>query len=71
MTSKTSTGETPFSLAYKVEAMIPVEVGIASLRCKTYNREENHALQCYELHLLEEKHDLVALKIASYKRRSE
>ena len=70
-TSRTSTGETPFLLAYGVEVMIPLEVGIPSLRCETYDQEENHALQWYELDLLEEKCDLVALKIASYKRRSE
>ena len=70
-TSRTSIGETPFSLAYGVEAMIPVEVDIPSLRRKTYNWEENHALQCYKLDLLEKKRDLAALRIASYKRRSE
>ena len=32
MTSRTSTQDTPFSLAYRVEAMIPVEVGIPFLR---------------------------------------
>ena len=46
MTSRTSTRETPFSLAYGVEAMSPVEVGIPSLRSETYNPEENHALMC-------------------------
>ena len=51
-TSRTSTGETPFSLAYGVEAMIPVEVSIHSLQHETYNQEGNHALQCYELDLL-------------------
>ena len=51
--------------------MIHVEVGIHSLRREIYNQEENHALQCYELDLLEEKHDLAALRTASYKRRSE
>ena len=45
MTSRTSTWETLFSLAYKVEAMIPVEVGIPSLRRETYSYEENFALQ--------------------------
>ena len=70
MTSRTSTGETPFSLAYGVEAMIPVEVGIPSLRRDTYNQEENFALQRYELDLLEEKHNLAAFRIASYKMRS-
>ena len=70
-TSRTSTGETPFSLTYGVEAMIPVEVGVPSLRCDTYNQKENFALQRYKLDLLEEKRDLTALRIASYKRRSE
>ena len=51
--------------------MIPVEVGIPSLRRETYNQEENHTLMCYELDLLEEKCDLAALRTASYKRRSE
>ena len=37
MTSRTSTGETPFSIAYGVKAMIPMEVGIPSLRRETYN----------------------------------
>ena len=70
MTSRTSTGETPFSLAYGVESMIPVKVGIPFLRHETYNQEENHTLQCYEFDLLEEKRDLAALRTASYKRRS-
>ena len=70
-TSQTSIGETLFSLAYGVEAMIPVEVGVPSLRRETYNQEENFALEQYELDLLEEKRDLAYLRIASYKRRSE
>ena len=70
-TSRTSTGETPFSLAYGVEAMVPVEVGISSLRRETYNQEENHTLMSYELDLLEEKRNLAALRTTSYKRRSE
>ena len=44
MTSKTSIVETLFSLVYGVEVMILVEVGIPSLRCETYNQDENHAL---------------------------
>ena len=70
-TSRTSTGKTPFSLSYKVKATILVEIRVPSLRSETYNLEENLALQRYELDLLEEKCDLLALRIASYKRRSE
>ena len=51
--------------------MIPMEIDIPSLRHKTYNREENHALMCYELDLLEDKCDLAVLRTASYKRWSE
>ena len=50
--------------------MILVEVGIPSLWRETYNQEDNHALQCYELNLLEEKPNLAAIRTASYKRRS-
>ena len=48
--------------------MIPVVVGILSLWRETYNSEENHALIRYELDLLKEKCNIVALIIASYKR---
>ena len=71
MTYKTSTRETPFSLAHRIEVMILVEVSIPSLWHETYDLQENHALQCYELDLLEEKRDPAALRITSYKRRSE
>ena len=51
--------------------MVPVEVGIPSLRRVTYNQEENHALMSYELDLLREKCDLAARRTASYKRQFE
>ena len=44
-TSRTLTGETPFSMAYDVEAMVPVEVRVPSLRREMYNQEENFAFQ--------------------------
>ena len=65
-TAKTTTGETPFSLAYGYEAMIPVEVGLSSLRRLTYNQDQNQELQRIELDLIEEKRDQSQLKIASY-----
>ena len=48
-----------------------MELSIPFLQCETYSPEENHALICYEFDLLEEKRDLMALRIASYKRQSE
>ena len=44
-TFRTSTGETPFSVAYGVEAIIPLEIGVPSMRRETYNQEENFAFQ--------------------------
>ena len=60
-------GETPFLLAYGVEAMVLVEGGVPFLRCNTYYQEENFLLQRYKLDLLEEKCNLATLRIASYK----
>ena len=36
MTTRVPTGETPFRLTFDTEAVIPVEVGLTSLRVKTY-----------------------------------
>ena len=40
-TARTPTGETPFSLTYGTEAVIPVEVGLTSLRRKFFNEQIN------------------------------
>ena len=39
------TGETPFSLAYRYEAMVPVELGVDSLISDNFDPEENMILQ--------------------------
>ena len=45
MTTRVPTGETPFKLTFGIEAVIPVEVGLTSLRVKTYKDQKNqHAL---------------------------
>ncbi|XP_073108374.1 uncharacterized protein [Elaeis guineensis] len=36
-----STGETPFNLAFETEAIIPVEIGLPSLRIEEYNEDTN------------------------------
>ena len=36
-TARTITGETPFSLVYRYEAMILVEIGAGSLKREKYN----------------------------------
>ncbi|GJW97826.1 reverse transcriptase domain-containing protein [Tanacetum coccineum] len=38
---KTSNGDTPFSLTYGTEAVIPVEIGMSSIRCAEVNQAKN------------------------------
>ena len=65
----TPTGETPFKLAFGTEAVIPVEVGMLSLRQTYYDDHSNDkglklAMDC----LLEVKDD-VAQRMAMYHQR--
>ena len=40
-TTRTPIGETPFRLTYGIEAIIPVEVGITSIRQEMFHEENN------------------------------
>ena len=53
-TVRTPTGETPFKLAYGSEAVIPVEVRMASHRVKEYQAEENDVQLHVNLDLIDE-----------------
>lgn len=53
-TARTPTEETPFSLTYGVEAMIPVEKGIHTYRVSSYDPEKNDHERRTNLDLLEE-----------------
>ena len=44
-TAISTTGETPFSLAYDYEAMVPVEIRAGSLQREDYDTEQNEILQ--------------------------
>ena len=52
-----ATGETPFSLAYGVEAVIPVEVGLTSYQTKHYDENHNEEEMRTELDMIEERRD--------------
>ena len=40
-TARTPMGETPFRLTYGIEAMIPVEVGVTSVKREAFNEKSN------------------------------
>ena len=54
-TPRRSTGETPFSMSYGADAVIPIEIGFPTLRTQTFNPNDNDRLLERSLDLLEER----------------
>ena len=53
-THKTTTGETPFALTFGTEAVIPLEIGVASPYVMNYCEAANNSQLAINLDLLEE-----------------
>ncbi|GJR75167.1 reverse transcriptase domain-containing protein [Tanacetum coccineum] len=70
-TPKTSNKETPFSLAYGTEAVIPVEIGIPTRRTIQRSDEENEEALRMNLNLLEERREIATIKEARRKQQVE
>ncbi len=68
-TVRKSTGETPFALAFGVEAIIPLEVEMPTTRTTEFEVETNEKTLWKDLDLLEEKRDLAVVRLASYQQR--
>ncbi|KAL0373591.1 UNVERIFIED_CONTAM: hypothetical protein Sradi_3274800 [Sesamum radiatum] len=66
-TTRGSTGETPFSLVYGTEAIIPAELGIPSHRVMNFSEECNENLLRKNLDLIEELREKAFLRIQRYK----
>ena len=69
-TARTSTGHTPFSLAYGCEAMLPIEVEIPTIRTQIYDQDSNHTRLEETLDLIEEKRAEAQLRNAAYQQRT-
>ena len=63
---RTPIGETPFSLSYGYKAIVPLEIGMSSLRRENYDPNQNNLLQRRELDFLEEKRHDSQLRVAIY-----
>ena len=66
ITVRTLTGETPFRLTYGTEAVIPVEVGVTSIRWETFNEECNDDELRLNLDYLDEVRDQASNKMTKY-----
>ena len=65
-TPRTPTGETPFRLTYGTEAVIPVEIGVASTRRTTFNGVANEDKLRVNLDCLDEVRDKASSRMTEY-----
>ncbi|XP_038688375.1 uncharacterized protein LOC119987518 [Tripterygium wilfordii] len=68
-TARTPTGETPFSLAYGSEAVIPVEAGLPSARYQWVNEETNWEQLNGQLDTIDELRETALTRTAAYQTR--
>uniref|UniRef100_A0A2N9EWT7 Reverse transcriptase RNase H-like domain-containing protein n=1 Tax=Fagus sylvatica TaxID=28930 RepID=A0A2N9EWT7_FAGSY len=65
-TVRTPTKETPFKLTFGTEAVIPVEIGLTTLRTTFHKEEENEGQLHLNLDLLDETREKAARRIALF-----
>ncbi|XP_019238847.1 PREDICTED: endogenous retrovirus group K member 19 Pol protein-like [Nicotiana attenuata] len=68
---KTSTCETPYSLVYGTDAVIPVEVGEPSLRYSNESGPNNNENRIQDLDEVEERRDMDHLRMVAQKQQAE
>ncbi|GJU55705.1 reverse transcriptase domain-containing protein [Tanacetum coccineum] len=68
---KSRNGDTPFSLTYGMEAVIPVEIGMPTFRTVEIDVAENDEALEINLELLEERREQAAIREAKRKRKME
>ncbi|XP_070013461.1 uncharacterized protein [Nicotiana sylvestris] len=68
---KTSTGETPYSLVYGTDAVIPVEVGEPSLRYSNEIGPSNDESRLQDLDEVEERRDMAHIRMIAQKQQAE
>ena len=65
-TARTPTGETPFRLTYSTEAVIPMEVGVASTRREAFHEESNDDHLRINLDCLDEVREEAFVRVTKY-----
>ncbi|GJV94978.1 hypothetical protein Tco_1546555 [Tanacetum coccineum] len=68
---KSSNGETPFSLTYGMEAVIPIEIGMPTFRTAEVDMIKNDEALEINLDLLEERREHAAIQEAKTKAKME
>ena len=68
-TPRKSTGETPFSMSYGAEVVIPIETGFPTLRTQSFNPNNNNELLQRSLNLIEERRESAMVQLAYYQHK--
>ena len=66
MIARTPTGETPFRLAYKSEAVIPAEIELTSFRVENRDESKNDKAMRKQLDLMYEVRTTTEQRLARY-----
>ena len=69
-TRKSGTQETPFALAFGIEAVDQVEVGLKSPRIELANIKHNEEALCLNLDLIEEKREQALKRVEDYHKKT-
>ncbi|GFY91135.1 hypothetical protein Acr_07g0013310 [Actinidia rufa] len=67
MMSRIPTGETPYSLVYRIESVVPVEIGMPSFRTMNFDKENNEIELRLNLDLLAERRECAEVRQEAYK----
>nr|GEX39926.1 reverse transcriptase domain-containing protein [Tanacetum cinerariifolium] len=70
-TPMSSNGESPFSLVYGSEVVIPIEISVETKRVQDFDSKENEKRRREDLDVLEERKEITAIKEAHYKQKLE
>ena len=68
-TPRRSTGETPFSMTYGAEAVIPLETGFPMTRTSSFNLKDNDKQLTRNLDLIEEMRENAMVQLAYYQQK--
>lgn len=63
------TNKTPFSLTFRMEVAIPVEIGLSSISFTSFSPRISNVVMTQQLDLLEENREIVSIKLADYQKR--
>ena len=64
-----SIGETPFSMTYGAETVIPLETGFPTLKTSSFSPSSNNGLQERSLDLIEERTESAIVQLAYYQHK--